>query len=248
MGYDMRLRRADADEAAAVAAAQTIFNATCAARDALPKSERGVPNLERAKREGIDPTSEDAYDGMSPRYRAAADQVHAAYAAMRDAERSYFRLNMFGMGRYCDLMSRIGMTFDDPSDRPDWPEPEDYGTTYDEIEQVENREDYPDVMFADEQLRRIAAYRDARDRLLSWHGVEVPGIPDHKFSSNDGWIVLPAECEAAVRIWRQFVSDEGDEEAAVIIAGVLGDKGMDYWLKWIAYLASAVNHGGFEVH
>ena len=162
MGYDMRWCKADPDEAATVAEARQIFDAACGQRDALPKSERGTLNWERAEREGIDFTSEDAYDGMSPRYRAAADQVHAAYAAMRDAERSYFRLNMFGMGRYCDLMARIGMTFDDPSERPDWPEPEDHGTTYDEVEQVENREDYPDVMFADEQLRRIAAYRDAR--------------------------------------------------------------------------------------
>jgi len=250
MGYDMRFRKAAPDEAAAVAEAQKIFYAACGKRDALPKSERGTPNWERAKREGIDPTSEDAYDGMSPRYRAAADQVHAAYAAMNDAEKSYFRLNVFGMSRYCDLMARVGMTFDDPFERPEWPKPEDYGTDWEEIEHLEDREYYPDVTFNDEQLRRIVKYRDDRDRLLAWHGAEIPGIPEHKFSSNDGWIVLPAECEAAVRIWRQFTADQGEEKASAIVAEYLGDGDgrMDYWLKWITYLASAVRHEGFEVH
>ena len=89
MGYDMRFRKADPDEAAAVAEAQKIFRAACDARDALPDSERGRFNMERAKASG-DFDSEDNYDGQSPRYRAAADQVHAAYRAMNDAERSYF--------------------------------------------------------------------------------------------------------------------------------------------------------------
>lgn len=250
MGYDMRYRKADPDEAVAVRFAQDLFYAACAKRDELPKDERGTLNWERAKAKGIDPTSEDAFDGMTPRYRAAADQVHAAYAEMHAAEKSYFRLNMFGMARYCDLMARIGMTFTDPSERPEWPKPDDYGTSYEEIEQLECREDYPGVMFNDEQLRRIAKYREDCDKLLSWHGVEIPGIPDHKFSSNDGWIVLPAEAEAAVRIWRQFVADEGEEKAAAVVAEYLGDGDgrMDYWLKWIAYLASAVKHEGFEVH
>ena len=244
----MRYRKADPDEAAAVKFASDIFYSACAKRDELPKSEKGVLNFERAKSEGIDWDSHEAYDGRSDRYRAAQDKVHEAMAEMRDAEKSYFRLNGFGMSRYCDLMDHVGMMFTDPSECPEWPKPDGYGTSYDDLEALESPEYYPDKQWNDEALRAAVAFTQAQDEVLSWHGAEIPGIPAHKFSSNDGWIVLPAECEAAVRIWRQFVAGEGEEKTAAVVAEYLGDGGMDYWLKWIAYLAGAVRHEGFEVH
>jgi hypothetical protein len=261
MGYDMRFRKADPDEAAAVAEAQKIFRAACDVRDALPKSERGEFNMERAKREGIPWDSEDAYDGMSPRYRAAADQVHAAYRALNDAERSYFRLNISGMSWARGVMEQFGMAFLSPAEHPPWPEIEDYGIDWDDLEALEGPEYHPDFAWTDEKLRAACKYREERDAVLAWHGPEVPGIPLHKFGSNDGWIVLPAEAEAAVRIWKQKLDELGEDQARIAV--VLGssrrgeaisansedaDAYWSLWLRWVAYLADSVRHDGFEVH
>ena len=250
MGYDMRYRKADPDEKAAVEFASAVFRKARDERDALPGEERGVLNTERCKQEGIDWDSHEAHDGRTDRYRAAQDKVSAAMDEMRDAEKSYFRLNVWGMSRYENLMTRLGMVFTDPSERPEWPKPEEYGTTYDDVDALESPEFYPDKQWNDDALRAAVAYKQAQDEILSWHGVEVPGIPEHKFSSNDGWIVLPAECEAAVRIWRQFLADEGEEQTLAVVGEYLGegDGRADYWFKWIGYLAGAVTHGGFEVH
>ena len=101
MGYDMRYRKADPDEAAAVSFASGIFRKACDERDELPRSERGVLDFERARREGLDWKSHEAHVGRTDRYRAAQDKVDSAMAEMRDAEKSYFRLNMPGMSWAC---------------------------------------------------------------------------------------------------------------------------------------------------
>jgi hypothetical protein len=222
MGYDMRWLRADDDEAVAVAAASGVFHVACAERDAL----------------------DDAEKGQSPRYSAAQEKVHATYAALGDAEKSYFRLNIFGMGRYRDLMERLGMAFEDAA-HPAWPEAEDYGLTKEQAWATECPEEYPDIMLTPVQQEAGRKYAAEQDRILRWHGKEIPGIPLHKFGSNDGWHVLPAEAEAAVRIWAEFVKVNGDEKALALVAEAVTDTG--YWLKWIAYLTGAITHGGFAV-
>ena len=261
MGYDMRFRKADPGEAVAVEFAQGVFHKACDVRDELPKSEKGTMNWERAKASG-DYDSQDNYDGRSPRYRAAQDQVHAAYAAMMDAGRSCFRLNISGMGWARGVMEQLGMAFEDPTLPPNFPKPEEFGTDYDHADALESPEDYPDVYFTDEQTRAAVKYREAVNRHLEWHGIEIPGIPLHKFGSNDGWHVLPAEAEAAVRIWKQAYDEMGEEQARVSVAlgGMERDCALDaegnstvdaywsQWLRWVAYLADSVRHEGFEVH
>lgn len=258
MGYDMRWRKKDEAEAAAVAAASDQFHAACRERDTLPANEKGVFNMEYAKRTG-DWDSPEAYDGQSDRYRAAQDRVHALYETMREAEQSYFRLNVSGMSWACDVMGRFGMAFEDPSERPEWPKPDDYGVSDDEVWALEYPEDYPDFTWTDEKLRAACQLKADQDKILSWHGIEVPGIPFHKFSSNDGWIVLPAEAEAAVRIWKQAYDEMGEDAArAVVASGVSrrelpmsaedNDAYWSLWLRWVAYLAGSVRHDGFEVH
>jgi hypothetical protein len=261
MGYDMRFRKADDDEAAAVAEAQKIFRAACDARDALPREEAGQLNMERARASSRDLDSDENYDGRSPRWSAAQDQVHAAYKALNEAERSYFRLNISGMGWARGVMEQFGMAFHDPAEHPPWPEIEDYGITWDDLEALESPEYFPDFAWTDEKLRAACKYREDRDKVLAWHGPEVPGIPLHKFGSNDGWIVLPAEAEAAIRIWKQQLDELGEDKARVTV--VLGssrrgtaisadsDEAVAYWslwLRWVAYLADSVRHDGFEVN
>jgi len=160
----------------------------------------------------------------------------------RDTEKSYFRLNIWTMSRYLSLMLQLGMVFEDEP-CPDWPDTADYGITDEQVWAVEWPEDFPQVHAAitPEVMGRVRDYRAARDRVLAWHSKEIPGIPLHKFSTNDGWIVLPAECRAAARIWR---SAEGGDALA---RSVLGDD-LSYWHKWIAFLVGAATHDGFEVH
>jgi hypothetical protein len=245
VGYDMRWRKPDADEAEAVAVLRTEFYAACNVRDALPRSEAGVPDGALVAA-GASLFSDEAYVGRTPRWSAAQDQVLAASRAVDEAENSYFRLNIGGMSRYMGLMDRLGMVFEDDP-HPPFPEAEDYGTTWDDVYAAESPEDYPGHEWTDSRLVAALKVKEASDAVLSFHGrADTPGIPEHKFSSNDGWIVLPVECEAAVRAWREFVADEGDGQALAIVAEHVGDTG--YWLKWIAYLAGAARHDGFEVH
>lgn len=247
MGYDMRWRKVNPSETEAVAALNAEFRAACEVRDALPRAEAGV--LSRAAiAAGVSIDSDDAYEGRTPRYRAAQDQVHAAYVAMYEAEKSYFRIGAFSMGAYVDLMLRLGMAFaDDP--HPPFPKPEECGTDWDAVDAVRYPESYPDITFTDSRLVAALKFSEEVNRVLAWHGrADTPGIPEHKFSSNDGWIVLPAECEAAVRIWQKFAEDESEEKASAVVAESLGEGRMETWAAWIAYLAGAARHDGFEVH
>lgn len=259
MGYDMYWRKKDDAEAAAVNAADDQFHAAVRERDQLPEGERGTMNMERVKRDRLDFDSHEAYDGRTARYAAAQDKVMAASAARYAAEQSYFRLNISGMGWARAVMERFGMVFDDPT-LPDFPSPGDFGTDYDHVDAVKHPGDYPGVMFTDEKLRAAVKYREALDGHLAWHGIEIPGIPLHKFGSNDGWIVLPAEAEAATRIWKTAFDEMGEDKARAIVAGgdspgnelsVSADDADRYWslwLRWIAFLAGSVRHDGFEVH
>jgi hypothetical protein len=172
----------------------------------------------------------------------------AASGEMGAAENSYFRLNIFGMGRYRNLMESLGMAFED-DEHPPFPEIEDHGTNWEDVEAVEYPEDHAGYEWTDERLRAALGYREAVNGVLAFHGkADTPGIPLHKFGSNDGWLVLPVECEAAVRIWRDFVAGEGDEAAVNFVANTLGEDRADYWLEWVKYLAGAARHEGFEVH
>lgn len=148
-----------------------------------------------------------------------------------DGEEIYFRLNIHGMGWCVDEMAARGMVFD-AGQPPAYPMPDSFGLAWELVEAVEYPEDCPDAKLTDEQREAVGKYLAERDAVLAWHGPEVPGIPVHKFGTNDGWLVLPAECEAAVRLGRQ--SSPPAEYP-------------DIWAKWLDYLERASRAGGFEV-
>lgn len=245
MGYDMHWRKADPNEAAAVAAAHAAWDETIRERDVI-QHEKGTYNPERAKRDGLNFEDHAAHDGRTERYAAAYDKARAGYVAMLDAEASYFRLNMFSMGRFCDAMVTLGMVFED-APRPEWPKPESWGVTYELIERVESPEYFSDEPPLDaETEERARRWITERDRVLMWHGKEIPGIPLHKFGSNDGWIVLPAEAEAALRIYMAKLKEIGQDAMNNLIDNEIGNRGR--WAQWLAWLNGAVSHDGFEVH
>ena len=247
MGYDMHWRKKDASEEAAVAAAQEVWDAAIRERNALPRMEGGDWNHAKAEALG-DWEAHEAYDGRTERYIAAQDKVMAASAALDAARVSYFRLNIHGMGLWCDIMAELGMTFSAP-DHPEWPEVESYGITDDDVDRVKYPEEYGDAEPLDEETReKVLRYIAAQDDVLSWHGPEVPGIPEHKFSSNDGWVVLPAECAAALDIYRRKLDEIGEDAMHNFLDNRTGSRGRGRWAQWLAYLNGAITHDGFEVH
>lgn len=160
-----------------------------------------------------------------------------------DADASYFRLNVWGMSLYAASMAQLGMAFhDDP--HPPWPEVDDYGLTNEQVWAVEFPEEYPDeyASITPAVMEKAHALLAENERVRAWHGrADMPGIPLHKFGSNDGWIVLPDECQAAVRAWRAHVSANGEHVPA------LRAEGLGHWRQWIAFLEGAATHEGFEV-
>ncbi len=143
-------------------------------------------------------------------------------------EDDYFRLNIWSMRRFIDYMAERSMIFNAGEPPQDWPQGD-----YELYKRWKYPEDFKGApALTDEQRRKAEAYDRARREHLSWHGPEIPGIPVHKLCSNDGWIVIPAECEAAVKIGRERPAPVGDE---------------DYWLQWLDYLDRARSRGGFEV-
>lgn len=227
MGYDMYWVNQDLENEAAVKEAATAWEKAVAARDALTDSYNNE-HFDAAQK-----AAEEAYD------RLCRVRLH------------YFRANIHGMGRLRTAMDTLGMMFDDVP-HPNWPSFEEFGITDDIHAYANHPGEYPDqyATLTEEQKQAAAKYQERVNEILSWHGrTDTPGIPAHKFSSNDGWLVLPAECEAAVRRWQQVCEAKGEEEALAAVAKGLGyTDGADWWKSWIAFLDGASRHGGFEVY
>ncbi|MGD6749142.1 hypothetical protein [Streptomyces sp. BH105] len=167
-----------------------------------------------------------------PDQEAAQKIVHERYEAMHDADTAYFRLNIWGMGRYTEIMEQLGMTVSDYSAPPFPHQPE--GVTWDEIEAAQEAGDAANTPVRPEVL----AYLKQQEAHVAWRPEPAFGIALHKFGSNDGWLVTPEEIKAALETYRTH----GSGEVKVIV----GDD-LDYLLKWIAYLERAQHRGGFRV-
>lgn len=118
-----------------------------------------------------------------------------------DTPGNYLRRNIWGGSRLAEAMVKLGMAYDVEQyiSMPEWPHPEKYGCVWDE--NVGEDGDY----IGD----RADEYRKALEDHLSWHGVsDIPGIPIHKIAgSNDDWHVTALECQAALGIYRQRMSE-----------------------------------------
>lgn len=252
MGYDLYWVRKPGSEELAVEAAREAFNAACARRDALPKSESGELDWNTYKAAGgsADMNDHQFYPGRSARFIELQDRVHEAYEALYDAQSSYFRFNASGMLHACDIMRHTGMTFKD-DDVPSYPSQEKFGVTWEELEAVDEPDDSDEggsPVLTSVTREKVLAYIRERDRVLSFHGrADTPGIPEHKFSSNDGWLVLPAECEAAVRVYLAWLEKTGADAARDYVESNFGGRDFARWNKWVAWIGQAAKHGGFKV-
>lgn len=168
--------------------------------------------------------------------RDAAERAwKAAWEAYESADRSYFRLNIWGMSRCRDLMARLGMLTDE--DAPNFPTLDEFGLT----DYPEDPADYDGEARAKAEKELTDAGRrfiEAVKAALAFEPVPVRGIPIGKFCSNDGWLVTPAQCGAALAAWRA--------QPAAVRAHVEGEA--EWWGRWIAYLTYAKDRGGFRVY
>lgn len=154
--------------------------------------------------------------------------------ALEEETGSCFRLNIWGMGEYCNVMEQIGMLEWEES-VPPFPDSADYDIP--QLEVAYNGETYHED---DEDSPEYAAYKRALDAKLAYGTVGV--IPGHKFCSNDGWIVTPKECANALDAYRRYVDSGGD------VAELLNDGDVKYWQQWLIFLATAAEGGGFTVN
>jgi hypothetical protein len=203
-------------------------------------------------------------------FRAKSDELQAAVdRATEFDDPTYFRLNIWGMAQYCELMELLGML--NESEPPEFPDHDFY-----EIPSVTSPEGYEED---DENSAAFKAYKAALDRATNFLSPE-PGIPVAKFGSNDGWLVTPAECESALAIWEAFSTKtkiavrefaerrfgEGEpaetiEEQRSLQAAVLIDQTIkadqpavtyvsdpaNDWDRWLDFFARAQETGGFNV-
>jgi hypothetical protein len=119
MGYDMSMVREDPAEKELVAELNRQFMEAAKRRDALKKPQWGEGELAAHLEAGGTPF--DTPPGADPEYLKAQEEVSRLYEAMGAAERGYFRLNIWGMGKYRDAMLGLGVARMDYSG-PRWPE------------------------------------------------------------------------------------------------------------------------------
>lgn len=212
MGYDMTIENPTEAEDVGLEVATALFYSAVKERDAL------------------DAPHDD------PAWIALQERVTAASKAMGQTNTSYFRLNIWGMGRYREAMHTLGMLVLD-NDHPSFPDLPD-GVTWEDVEIVE----YPDQHEGEIPKPEAVAHHKANEAVLAWHMEPALGIEIHKFGSNDDWLVTPAEIRAALAAYRR--ADLPQIETALASAGI---KDASDWGRWIDYLTRAEQQGGFRV-
>lgn len=196
---------------------------------ALKVRDAITPDLDwQAKREG-------------PEYIEAQAACEAAYTKMNRADTHYFRLNIWGMGHCRTGMYAAGMIFDGQE------------VEFPPYEPPTSAEGGSEALVAAED-----AYAEEYDRLCepvrAAHPEGGEAIPSFKFGSNDGWLVTPAECHAAVEAWREHKAKLDALDAVGIIAEDVEDDDSsdatfraEWWPEWIEFLERASQRGGFKV-
>jgi hypothetical protein len=208
MGYDMRMATKPEVSAEDQAKAKELREKASAIGETLMADTRA-----RVKDKTPLPDDHEARETEYWKLHNAADALDRP---------EYFRLNVWGMGKYAEVMYELGMLHS-PSVSGDqitpWPRWDDE-LPDDEAEAKYDREKAP-----------IVSYHDPS---------EPPTIPDHKFGSNDGWQVTPDEIRAALAAYADRTTELSQKARETIET--------DYWGRWIDYLTKAAEHGGFYVH
>ncbi|MFE0099823.1 hypothetical protein [Streptomyces sp. NPDC059009] len=126
-------------------------------------------------------------------------------------------------------LHELGMTSHSAT-LPDWPEPEDFGITDEDMERY--IADPPASM-----PRPVRAFNDALAKVAEAEADHPDGIPCYKLSSNQGWLVTPREIAAALGWWA--AADPGLRQK---VTGAL-----EWWPCLVGFLRRARDLGGFRV-
>ena len=177
-----------------------------------------------------DPDEEAAVADIRTRMSAASrEQRQADWEQLREelhkTQRSYFRLNIWGMGAARELMYDAGMLDTETVERT-WPDSDTFGIT---DAMWDDWDGEPDENTPAELL----TYHKACQAVTDAQREKPTGIPLHKLNSNDGWLVTPDEIAAALE---RYVLGDGVTANAPV-----------WWADWIAWLRYAQEHGGFRV-
>lgn len=269
MGYDMYCVQDDEGELALVKQLTEQFQEAANVRDALPKEDRGEWD-EGAWQAHIKAGGD--WDVLPPNateeYREAQAKVSMLYEAMHNADRRYFRLNIWGMQRYRQVMWAFDVARSD-YETPPWPELDKTRTCwlrnqpdgtvevikpdhwYSEWEAEPQWRDADYVEPEGDALAQFEQHKAAREAHLSWRPdpQEDFRIPLHKFGSNDGWHVTPEEAFFAGNTLKTIRDAEDERFNAILGAnGFESDDSRRYFDSWIDYLLLASERGGFKVH
>jgi len=228
MGYDMHwveepeeiriATRAARDRAlkANEVANQRIAGVKARKPDARPPMPFGIPN----------PPGEEPDEEL---VKIEKERM-AAWDELDRVERSYFRLNIWGMDICRRVMAEHGMTTNRMPEEASFSRvPELVGEWEDHFDD----EDDPITEFG-------RVHRQRQEEALSAVSTE-PGIGVWKLCSNDGWHVTPDEINAALL---------NAPESAMAFSEQLGKNvEIGWWPDWLRFLREAATEGGgFRVY
>ncbi len=177
----------------------------------------------------------------------------------------YFHLNIGGMSTFCSVMEQLGMLATAPSSKnghfgapagfPGWPKSESFNLSDQEVDQFDqdyyhNPADCPD--------QRYRAYQQASQNARAWTHTTA-GINQHKFSSNDGWLVTDQEVRSALKTYQQAIANKpkhveklfaklGHSATLSALSPAELKTYLKYWQNWLEFLKQAEAGEGFSVH
>lgn len=162
-----------------------------------------------------------------------------------DGNGGHFRLGVWGMANYRQLMASFEMAFiDAPPGR--FPTLNAYGLTRDDLLRARNAAGQSGGDCDEATRGKVQVFHADLENHLSRHAEDTPGVPLHKLCSNAGWIVLPTECKQALDAWHECCRRYGEIFAYAHIAEA--GKDPDRWRQWLQYLEGAIDHDGFTVN
>ena len=153
--------------------------------------------------------------------RKVTPKVHEHYAK----DYSYFRLNIWGMGKYLDAMEMLGLVTEAVDvEFPHLPESDDHFNDDGEPLTDEARE-------YEEKWAEIKKFKHPTSDLP----------PVNKWMDNSGWHVTASQCQALADRWEK-IKDTYDRE-------ILENIGIeeDYWLEWMDFHARSAHTDGYLV-
>lgn len=197
-----------------------------------------------------------ALDRMSPEYAEVQKHVSDLLDVWYATDVTYFRYNVWNMGRCCRTMDSFGMLKEDRGEKLAWPEPptelgsEEYLDHYYES----LRDDYPswdDVIKQDPELDKVEGLKEYHERtweILSRHCPDEPGINYVKFTSNDGWVVTPGEAKSAADLYHRTPEERKMEVfAGMATSDNSAQDWRDWFERWVKWLEFSATRGGFRV-